>query len=189
MQPMNASAAAPRVWNRVTLLQGESKVSRDPNVVVTTILGSCIACCLYDPVAKIGGMNHFLLSVAPSFSIHDRQEAQRYGVFAMEMLVNEMIKHGATRSGMSAHLYGGANMHRGMANIGTANAAFAHDFLEADQIRLAHADVGGTSARRLDFRAAIGQARCRSVDHAPPEPVPVSRPPIAKADFGDVELF
>ena len=80
--------AAPR-QQRHNVLQGEYEVSSDPNLILTTVLGSCIACCLYDPVAGVGGMNHFLLPTPPE---HVRsgpgEEARRYGLYAMEMLVN-----------------------------------------------------------------------------------------------------
>lgn len=92
---------------RRNVLQGEFEVSRDPDVVLTTVLGSCIACCLHDPVARIGGMNHFLLASPPSSRSGLGDDARRYGLYAMELLVNEMIKLGAVRATMRAHLYGG----------------------------------------------------------------------------------
>jgi chemotaxis protein CheD len=104
----------------------------------------------------------------------------------MELLVNEMLKAGATRSTLRAHLYGGANMHAGMQAIGTSNARFAEDFLARDRIPLAHRDLGGTQARRVEFRAAMGQARCRLVEAE--VPIEVRRPAVVQ-DQGEVELF
>lgn len=170
---------------RRNVLQGEFEVSRDPDVVLTTVLGSCIACCLHDPVARIGGMNHFLLASPPSSRSGLGDDARRYGLYAMELLVNEMIKLGAVRATMRAHLYGGANMHSGMRAIGTENTRFAEEFLRADGIELVRSDTGGGQARRLDLQPATGRVRCRSVQGDVPQ-APVARVPVAT---GDVELF
>lgn len=170
---------------RHNIVQGEFEVSRDPDLVLTTILGSCIACCLFDPVARIGGMNHFLLASPPNSVNGLADEARRYGLYAMELLVNEMIKQGAARVTMRAHLYGGANLLSGMRAIGTENARFAQEFLRADGIQLARADTGGVQARRLDFQPATGRVRCRLVQGDFPQ-VQVARAPVPA---GDVELF
>ncbi|MFA7586552.1 MAG: chemotaxis protein CheD [Novosphingobium sp.] len=171
---------------RVPVLQGEARVSADERVVFGTVLGSCVASCLFDAVAGVGGMNHFLL--AEPHAGHAAGEIDvHYGVYLMEILINEMISQGASKSRIRAHLYGGANLHAGMMAIGTANADFARSFLMHEHIQLARADLGGNLARRVDFRPARGQVRCRLV--APglaPQPVPISRPPRAN---GDVELF
>jgi len=172
---------------RINVLQGTCRVSGEPNVILTTVLGSCIATCLYDPVARIGGMNHFLLS-EPSDSTGAKDDhAQRYGVYAMEVLINEMLKAGATRPNLRAHLYGGANLHVGMKSIGSANAKFATDFLRRDGIPLAHSHIGGNDARRVDFRAASGQARCKVVNG---EAIPERKvEPPSVCNSGEVELF
>jgi chemotaxis protein CheD len=175
---------APR-QRRHSVMQGESEVSSDADLVLTTILGSCIACCLYDPRAKVGGMNHFLLPLPPQAAPDDVGAAQRYGLYAMELLVNEMLKAGARRSFMRARLYGGANMHSGMRSIGLDNSKFAQQFLAADGIELAYLDTGGTSARRLDFQPATGRIRCRLVQDIVPEtPRIPQKPPV-----GEIELF
>lgn len=184
MQHLNVTAA--RQQERINVIQGTNFVSADSNVVLTTVLGSCVACCLFDPRNKVGGMNHFLLAEPREGARFDAGEAERYGSFAMELLINEMLKAGAMRSNLRAHLYGGANLHVGMQAIGTSNAKFAESFLARDGIPLAHKDLGGTLARRVDFRAALGQARCRVVEAE----VPVeTRRPMARPSNGDVELF
>lgn len=170
---------------RHNVLQGEFEVSRDPALVLTTVLGSCIACCLFDPLAGIGGMNHFLLASPPNSVQALGEEAQRYGLYAMELLVNDMIKKGAARATMRAHLYGGANLHSGMRAIGTENARFAEEFLRNDRIHLARSDTGGDQARRLDFQPVTGRVRCRTVNgNFPAAPVP-QMPDV----LGEVELF
>lgn len=182
------SAADPQAAAiRHTVIQGESEVSRDPALTLTTVLGSCIACCLYDPWAGVGGMNHFLLPTPPEGERRKGDEAERYGLFAMELLVNAMLKKGATRQTMRAHLYGGANLHAGMRAIGTENDAFARQFLRADGIELARTDTGGVLARRLDFQPASGRVRCRQISNQFPEArVARAAPP---ANSGDVEFF
>lgn len=188
MQPINRSAfgGAGQIEQRINVIQGTTFVTEDQNVVLTTVLGSCVACCLFDPVLKVGGMNHFLLSEPRNGLQRDSSEAERYGSYAMELLVNDMLKHGSSRGRMRAHIYGGANLHAGMQAIGTANADFARRFLASDGIQLSHSNLGGTSARRVDFRAALGQARCRIVEAE----VPVeTRRPVAAPKLGEVELF
>ena len=172
--------------NRITVLQGQARVSGRVDDELTTILGSCVATCLFDPVAKIGGMNHFLLPEPPDS--HDPAKVDvHYGVYLMEILINDMLRLGASKSQLKAHLYGGANLRAGMAPIGTANAAFARSFLERERIPLLREDLGGGNARRIEFRPATGQVRCRTVENrlateAPPAPRPAH-------GGGDVELF
>lgn len=171
---------------RVTIVQGEAKASADPRVEMSTILGSCVATCLFDPTARIGGMNHFLLAEPPA---HVRRETfdSDYGLYLMELLINEMLALGAIKSRMRARLYGGANLNPDLAPIGTANAAFARQFLEREGIPKVFEDLEGTQARRIQFRPATGLVRARLVaaDTAPTQK-PLGRPQSA---FGAVELF
>jgi chemotaxis protein CheD len=167
---------------RETVMQGQVRVSGDSQVELTTVLGSCVAACFFDPSIGIGGMNHFLLS-EPRGSATEGCVDEHYGVYLMECLINEMLARGATRSGMRAHLYGGANLHHGMGAIGTLNARFAITFVNRERIALVHTDLGGTAARRVDFQPARGRARCRTVTDTPP------LRPLAPAARGDVEFF
>ncbi len=176
--------------NRINVIQGDFYVSAEPELVLSTVLGSCIAICLYDPAIETGGMNHFLLAAPGTAGEIDPLKQRLYGAFAMEQLINEMIKRGANRSTMKAHIYGGSNIHRAMAHIGTSNANFARDFLRRDGIPISLEDTGGSAARRLDLKPATGQIRCK---HIPTEDVPniVTPPkrPLEQTRVGDVELF
>src|SRR6185369_8398603 len=142
-------------------------------------LGSCVATCLFDPVARIGGLNHFLLPEPPDS--HDPAEVDvHYGVYLMEILINDMLRKGASKAQLRAHLYGGANLRAGMAPIGTANAEFARAFLDRERIPLLREDLGGNQARRIEFRPATGKVRCRVVENrlaseAAPPPRPTHR--------------
>ncbi|MBI0475349.1 chemotaxis protein CheD [Sphingomonas sp. MA1305] len=174
---------------RITVMQGETRVSDDPQAVLTTVLGSCIAACLYDPVVKVGGLNHFLLA-EPGGGETDMRSLQRYGVYAMEVLINAMLAMGATRSNLKARLYGGASLRDGFRDIGAANALFARRFLRDERIALVGEDVGGHGARRVEFRPTLGLARCRVASERPVErPRLVIPAPAAPADLGDVEFF
>jgi len=171
---------------RLTVLQGQARVSAGPRVEFSTVLGSCVATCLFDPEIELGGMNHFLLAEPPGGSTTTRVD-EHYGVYLMELLINEMLANGAAKQRLRAHLYGGANMRAGMTQIGSANAEFARSFLVREQIPLLREDLGGCSARRIEFRPASGQVRCRTVAAAMlPEPAPVARKPVGS---GEVELF
>ena len=172
---------------RVSIVQGENAIVVEPGVVVSTLLGSCVAACLYDPVAKVGGMNHFLLGEPGADHRVSAGDMQRYGVHAMELLINGMMARGAMRHRLRAHVYGGGNIVSGLGGIGTANAAFAHRFMADEGIEIAHSDVGGTSARKVDFLPHEGKSRCTKVADRVPDrpPVPVALPPVG----GDLELF
>ncbi|HZU62572.1 MAG TPA: chemotaxis protein CheD [Novosphingobium sp.] len=171
---------------RINILQGQARVSAGPRVEFSTVLGSCVATCLFDPEVEVGGMNHFLLAEPPAGAATGDFD-EHYGVYLMELLINEMLAHGATKHRLRAHLYGGANLNSGFARIGTRNAEFAHHFLAKERITVVREDLGGIHARRVDFRPARGQVRCRTVENTlAPEPRPMPRPQKAR---GDVELF
>lgn len=170
---------------RITVMQGQVCVGDGSPQILTTVLGSCIACCLYDPLAGVGGMNHFLLAEPHpgSGTVADAN----YGVYLMELLINQMMTRGGLKSRIKAHIYGGANMHTGMTRIGDANARFAINFLATERIPLVRQDAGGHNARRVDFDPLRGRARSRIVEQvAAPSSRPTSMP---RAAVGDVELF
>ena len=170
---------------RFPIVQGEHKVVAVPNVMITTVLGSCVAVCLQDPVARIGGMNHFLLAEPTPGNVTAKADMQRYGVHAMELLINGMMKAGAERSQLRAHLYCGANIIAGLGGIGTANAAFALRFLQTEGIAIGLNDTGGTQPRKVEFRPYDGKIRCTYVA----EPPPVTLPPKMPAHGGEIDLF
>lgn len=181
----NTGASAPDVV-RITVLQGEARVSRDPAAEMSTVLGSCVATCLYDPLVRVGGMNHFLLAEPPQHQAALGFD-EHFGVFLMELLVNEMLKLGAAKQRLRARLYGGASLNHSGPPIGEMNAQFARGFLIRENITLAHADMGGNVARRVHFRPASGQVRCRTTSiETIPDITPMKRPARA---HGDVELF
>jgi len=169
---------------RMSIIQGENHVSGERDVVISTLLGSCVAVCLQDPDIRVGGMNHFLLGEPGKDDLVHHRDMQRYGVHAMELLINALMLKGATRSRLRAHLYGGANIIAGLGSIGSSNAAFARRFMETEGIAIGHCDLGGTHARRVEFVPYEGKARARAVTEA----APIIRAATTLPD-GDVELF
>ncbi|GAB5352484.1 chemotaxis protein CheD [Qipengyuania sp. 483] len=168
---------------RISIIQGEHRVLGEPEVMLTTVLGSCVAVCLHDSVARIGGMNHFLLGEPSAGHNLQPEEMQRYGVHAMELLINAMMQAGAVRERLCGHLYGGANIIAGLGAIGSSNAAFARRFMETEGLQIRHCDLGGTSARKVEFLPFAGKVRSNKVNDVPLEQRP------QRIATNDVELF
>ena len=140
----------------VSVVQGEYRISTDPSELLSTVLGSCVAVCLFDPQRGIGGMNHFLL---PFGQEQGTDRPVRYGLFAMEMLINALMKDGARKENLQAKIFGGAKIMADLRDIGAANAKFTREFLTTEHIACVAESLGGTQARRVVFRPATGQAR------------------------------
>lgn len=169
----------------VLVIQGEYKISQDAGVVLNTLLGSCVAACIRDPVAGVGGMNHFLLAEGSASDVH--HHAERYGVHAMELLLNGLLKRGAQRNRLEAKLFGGAKTMDGLADVGASNARFARGFVEREGITLVGECLGGTRGRRVNFWPVSGRARRIFIS----EPVPLRplAPPPSLPTSGALELF
>jgi chemotaxis protein CheD len=173
----------------VKILPGEYFVYREDILIMTT-LGSCIAACLWDRDAKVGGMNHFMLPEGDA-------DSGRYGSFAMELLINEMMKQGATRATMEAKVFGGGQVIDGMTtmNIGERNTAFVIDYLKTERIPIMSKDVMGPHPRKVCFLPASGKAMIKRLAVANPEALAAQdreaarkAAPAAKAG-GSVDLF
>lgn len=139
----------------VPISQGQFDVTNDPNVVYSTLLGSCVSVCLFSEELRAGGLNHFLLPGTGDGS----DTGERYGVNAMEMLINGLIKMGATRSSLKSKVFGGSSMSAGHEAIGKSNGIFAKDFLGNEGIECVSTSIGGTQARRIHFHPASGRVR------------------------------
>ncbi|WP_378952920.1 chemotaxis protein CheD [Mesorhizobium sp. ANAO-SY3R2] len=167
-------------------MRGEYHVVHEGDVVLTTILGSCVAACIRDPYAQTGGMNHFLLPGANGPSSLD---AQSYGVHLMELLVNGLLQRGAHRHRLEAKLFGGARTIDGLSDIGAMNGAFAETFLRNEGITIVGGDLGGDRGRRVEYWPLSGRARqfLLSGDKALAAPPPPKLPPVPAG--GSVEFF
>lgn len=178
---MSLTVAAP-ASRRITIIQGEYRVTDDPNVYFTTILGSCVAACIRDPEAHVGGLNHFLLPGDANRAAG--KDAERYGVYLMELLINGIMQKGGKRARLEAKLFGGARTMMGLSDIGAMNAAFAQDFLRNEGIKVIGGDLGGERGRRIEYWPTSGRARqVLFSSHAKVETMP---PPT---NIGDVDLF
>lgn len=131
------------------------------SVVLEALLGSCVAVCLHDPLASIGGMNHILL---PGTQLNIR--STRYGVHAMELLINQLMRNGAERKRLVAKAFGGGSILAKLARttIGDDNAKFVREFLATERIPLIAQRLGGSQAVNVCFRPDTGRATVRTVD-------------------------
>lgn len=183
-------AASAHGGKRIHVVQGEQCVSDDPDTVLTTLLGSCVAACMRDPVAKVGGLNHFLLPGGrPGYTA---STAQRHGVHAMELLVNALLARGARRDRLEARLFGGARLIDGLTDVGRQNAEFAERFLADEGIRYIGGSLLGEHGRKIQFWPVSGRARQSLMEREAQQVFDAERRvrPVAPADSdGSVELF
>ncbi|WP_342720890.1 chemoreceptor glutamine deamidase CheD [Acidovorax sp. FHTAMBA] len=151
--------------NAVKVLPGEYFVANE-NMIIMTVLGSCIAACLWDSRARIGGMNHFML---PDGDMADA--SGRYGSYAMELLINEMLKLGARRETMQAKIFGGAQVMHNFTtmNVGERNTNFVLNYLHTERIPIVSEDVLDIYPRKVVFFPVTGKAMVKRLAHAHPE--------------------
>ena len=143
---------------------GELYASREP-AIVETVLGSCIAACLYDPVRQLGGMNHFLLPEA----CHDDPMPTRYGVPAMQELIRRILKLGASRANLRAKVFGAANvltLGEMRLNVSRANELFIREFLAGQEIPLLAERLGGRQPLKVRMFTASGRVLARALPDA-----------------------
>jgi len=137
----------------VIIHPGEYFASKD-DLIISTVLGSCVAVAFYDRSSGIGGLNHFMLA-GDNNSGSIMSETGRYGMHAMELVINAMLKLGARRNSLRAKVFGGAHVLRtspdGEATIPRSNVAFAMNYLETENIEIESSDVGGTTGRKILF--------------------------------------
>ena len=154
--------------NAVKVLPGEYFVA-DENMIIMTVLGSCIAACLWDSRAHVGGMNHFML---PDGAVADA--SGRYGSYAMELLINEMLKSGARRETMQAKIFGGAQVMHNFTtmNVGERNTNFVLNYLHTERIPIVSEDVLDIYPRKVVFFPVTGKAMVKRLAHAHPDALP-----------------
>ena len=163
------------------IAQGEYAIGDKPEHLISAILGSCVAVCLYDRVQGIGGMNHILLPDSARSDMLTRS----VGAGAMETLINALLKAGSVRQNLDAKVFGGASVVAGLSDIGQRNAAFALDYLATEGIPVISQSLGGAQARRIKFWPSSGRASQKLV--MPSEaPAPVV---VETAKANDLELF
>jgi chemotaxis protein CheD len=132
----------------------------DKDMMIVTVLGSCVSACVRDVVSGIGGMNHFML---PDSAKADKDspvsESMRYGTYAMEVLINQLIKNGARRENLEAKIFGGGNVLRSFTtmNVGDRNAAFVRNYLKEEGIRVTGEDLNDIFPRKVYFFPKTGK--------------------------------
>jgi len=148
----------------VKVLPGEYYVTEE-DMMVMTVLGSCIAACIWDPKVRVGGMNHFMLPEGGA------DTSGRYGSYAMELLINEMIKLGARRETMQAKVFGGGQVMHSFTtmNVGERNTQFVLDYLHTERISIVSKDVLDIHPRKVCYFPATGKAMVKRLAHSHPE--------------------
>lgn len=178
-------------YDAVKVLPGEYFVSNE-DLVIMTVLGSCISACIWDGRARAGGMNHFML---PDGDNGDG--FGRYGSYAMELLINEMLKKGARRESMQAKVFGGAQVMAGFTtmNVGERNTQFVLEYLATERIPVVSQDVLDIHPRKVCFFPVTGKALVKRLAHSHPETLAVEErkgnaATVAKSTSGgSVDLF
>ena len=147
----------------VNVFQGDYYVTPRKDEVLTTVLGSCISACIRDPMTGYGGMNHFLL---PAGNTEQEQSSYslRYGTFAMEQLINDILSHGGQRERLEIKVFGGGNVVKGLSGVGHKNADFIESFLRNEGLRIAGSDLRGHSPRKIQYLPRSGKVRMRHLD-------------------------
>jgi len=145
------------------VLPGEFYVSKNDELI-TTVLGSCIAACIYDDRLGIGGMNHFMLPMEKGTEFTGAHSLNcRYGNWAMEFLINEVIKNGGSRQQLKIKLFGGGKIIRSTTDIGLGNIRFARAYAQEEGLELVSHDVGGPWPRKVLFNPQTGKAQVKKL--------------------------
>lgn len=177
------------------ILPGEYYVTKR-DMVLVTVLGSCVAACIRDKVSGIGGMNHFMLPDSKRDSSDPTSASARYGTYAMEMMINQLLKIGARRANLEAKIFGGGSVLRGLAtaSVGARNADFVLDYLHTEGIAIAGQDLLDDYSRKVYFFPNSGRVLVKKLRTMHNETIAereqVYRARLKVEDIqGDVELF
>lgn len=148
----------------VKILPGEYFVTQR-DLVIVTVLGSCVSVCLRDHVSGIGGMNHFMLPGNNDGGMSPISASARYGVYAMELLINHLLKLGARRNCFEAKVFGGGSVLRGMTanNIGDRNVEFVRDYLHTEHIPVVAEDLLDIYPRKVYYFPATGRVMVKKL--------------------------
>lgn len=177
------------------IVPGEYYVTRRAMVLVT-VLGSCVAACIRDKTNGIGGMNHFMLPKSTHEKGGWNSASARYGAYAMEVMINQILKQGAKRENLEAKLFGGGAVIKNMSamNVGDDNAKFALDYLRKEQIPVISEDLLGSFPRKVYYFPQTGKVLVKKLRNLPNNTIVVREQEYNKrlstSDIaGDIELF
>lgn len=153
----------------VKVFPGEHYVTADPDEMLVTVLGSCVSACIRDPVAAVGGMNHFMLPESAGSgrdSWDEPSSGMRYGNVAMERLINDILARGGLRHRLEVKVFGGGNVMKGHSDIGHRNAEFVESYLAAESLPIAAEHLRGKLPRRVHYFPATGRVLLLELGHA-----------------------
>jgi chemotaxis protein CheD len=177
----------------VKILPGQYHAARKG--AITTVLGSCVSTCLWDPAERIGGMNHFMLPGDTASPGSPWAASARFGVYAMEVLINDMLRLGADRRRMVAKVFGGAQLLAGFdrLDVGAKNSEFVVEFLRVEGIRVIARDLLDVCPRKVHFFLDSGKVQVKRLSLTPSDPVQRREREyfrrLAGKSGGDVEIF
>ena len=149
------------------LLPGEYYVTNGDEMI-TTVLGSCVSACIRDAVSGVGGMNHFMLPETSRSRLHDRGEsvvgnATRYGNFAMEHLINIILKNGGKRKNLEVKLFGGGKIIATLGDVGLRNIEFVLNYVDTEALKLVSHDLGDIYPRKVNYYPQTGKVRMKKI--------------------------
>jgi chemotaxis protein CheD len=180
------------------ILPGQYYVSSNEEMIVT-VLGSCVSACIRDRIFGIGGMNHFMLPNEGTGQLMQalnqvNDESARYGVFAMELLINEILKHGGHRQNLEVKITGGGRMLANMSDIGRRNIDFVKKFLATEGLEVVAEDLGDIYPRKVCYFPVTGKLRVKRLrtmhnDTITQREEAYQQDLRKQAPQGDVELF
>lgn len=169
-KPLPGFEAISRYWDRESekfaakIAPGEFYVTNNDELI-TTVLGSCISACIRDPIFKIGGMNHFMLPISADggWGGETVGHATRYGNFAMEHLINEILKNGGSRQNLEVKIFGGGKVLANMTNVGQRNIDFVLEYIRVEGLKLLAEDVGDVFPRKVQYQPLSGRVRIKKL--------------------------
>ena len=146
------------------ILPGEFFVG-STSIIVYTVLGSCISACIRDPLTGVGGMNHFMLPAPKARGHHDSWgESGRYGSYAMELLMNEILKQGGNKSRFEVKIFGGAKIYEGANDVGAGNSGWVIDYLKQEGLCPVKVDVGDIYPRKVYYFPESGRVLMKKIE-------------------------
>lgn len=145
------------------ILPGEFFVSPDP-MIVYTVLGSCVSACVRDPFARVGGMNHFMLPKPKDAGTDSWGESTRYGSYAMESLINEILKRGGNKGRLEIKLFGAGKIYDGNIDVGARNAEWVMDYLRAEGLSACKTDLGDVYPRKIYYFTESGRVLMKKIE-------------------------
>ena len=149
------------------LMPGDYYVTNQDEMI-TTVLGSCVAACIWDVVTGVGGMNHFMLPETSKSRLNDRDEAvvgnaSRYGNYAMEHLINSILQNGGKRKNLEVKLFGGGKIIATLGDVGARNIQFVLDYVDTEALNLVSQDLGDIYPRKVNFFPHTGRVRMKKI--------------------------